>query len=512
MISTHYHVHELLHEWAAGSGHAEHGTNHASTEHAADIDETFSLLPTLGADEILTAGIFVSLGLFVFTALQLSHLRKSFSSQKAAEERAHNLALHDSLTGLANRRHFELVAKPLIEQVSLKPRALVTIDLDNFKPVNDLYGHAAGDQLLVESAARLKDIPNIAQIARFGGDEFAILTEPLGQAEDAIHIGNLIIAELQKPFTIKNDVVQIGASIGIAMISPDTPTVEEAMRHADIALYRAKNAGKNAVSCFDKSMDEALKKRSHMQRELKLALENDHIMPYFQKVVDLETLEIVGYEALARWVHPTMGVIHPADFIPLAEESNLIEELGYMILRKSAAIACEWPNTIKLAINLSPVQLRDPSCALKIIQTIADAGLMPQRLEVEITENALIGDLQRAKEVLGQLRDVGISIVMDDFGTGQSTLGHLRACQFDKIKIDRSFIAKMQNERESEIIVDAILGLSKGFGLVTTAEGIEDVALISQLLGKGCAQGQGFYFGQPLPQNVAENSAERKFG
>ncbi|MGL4487878.1 MAG: putative bifunctional diguanylate cyclase/phosphodiesterase [Rhizobiaceae bacterium] len=527
LASTKYKLHDLLHDWTeevhvdekADETHAAH-SDHAHSHDAHDThldgahaetptEEFSSFLPSIGADEILTAGMFISLALLVFTILQLLHLREALIRRKEAEAKANNLAMHDALTGLPNRRHFEAFSKPLIEENTITPRALVIIDLDDFKPVNDLYGHAAGDQLLVECATRLRGIAGSTMAARFGGDEFCLLSDPLKNAEDAIQIGNRVITEMKKPFTVNNIEVIVGASIGIAMISKETATVEEAMRHADIALYRSKEAGKNTVSYFEKAMDEALKKRAYMEQELKIALKNDQIVPYFQKVVNLETLEIVGYEALARWIHPTLGVIQPTDFIQMAEEINLIGEVGYTILRKSAEIARYWPANIKLAINLSPVQLRDPACALKIMQIIANAGLMPQRLEVEITENALIGELERAQEIFGQLRSVGISIVMDDFGTGQSTLNHLRACNFDKIKIDRSFVAKMQNEPESELIVDAILGLSKGFGLVTTAEGIEDAALIGQLLGKGCSQGQGFYFGKPNPM-VQTDSDEVK--
>jgi diguanylate cyclase (GGDEF)-like protein len=506
LISTKFHLHERLHEWTQGD-HDGHEAGHPIDTHATEGSHFW---PQLGADEILTAGLFASLGLLAFTIFQFAHLREALVRRREAEKKANNLAMHDALTGLPNRRHFEIYSRPLIETGSVTPRALIIIDLDDFKPVNDLYGHAAGDQVLVECATRLKAIVGSDLAARFGGDEFALLSNPLENSEQAIQIGNRVIAELQKPFLINNNDVVVGASIGIAMISKDTDTVEEAMRHADIALYRSKEAGKNTVSYFEKAMDEALKRRSYMEQELKLALKNDQIVPYFQKVVDLETLEVVGYEALARWIHPTQGVIQPADFIQMAEEINLIGEVGYTILRKAAEIARNWPSNVKLAINLSPVQLRDPSCALKIMKTIADAGLMPQRLEVEITENALIGELERAKETFDHLRSVGIGIVMDDFGTGQSTLNHLRACNFDKIKIDRSFVAKMKNEPESELIVDAILGLSKGFGLITTAEGIEDVAIISQLLGKGCAQGQGFYFGKPIPSSQTDGAENLK--
>ncbi|MBX9459015.1 MAG: EAL domain-containing protein [Rhizobium sp.] len=449
-------------------------------------------------DNILTFGLFASLGLSAFAFQQSSRLRKALERQQVAERESLRLAMHDQLTGLANRRSLEAFgATYLAEKAMFERRALMFIDLDHFKPVNDIYGHAAGDKVLVDYAGRIeKQFPG-GMVARFGGDEFAVISPPLANDADVNTYARLCIAGIAEPFRFNDAVLHLGASVGVAMFGKDGDTIGDVMRRADIALYKAKNAGRHQVAFFETELEDDIRQRNWMESELATAVRDGDIIPFFQPIVDLATRAVIGYEALARWRHAERGVISPADFIPVAESSGLMGRMGEDILRKASAAAVNWPSGIKLSVNLSPVQLRDKTLGMKIISILAETGLSPHRLEVEITENALVADLETARETIEQLRAAGIAIALDDFGTGSSTLQHLRSCKFDKLKIDRSFVASMHNSAESRLIVDAILSLSRSFGIRCTAEGIEDQSELDALAGWGCTEGQGFLFGRP---------------
>jgi len=463
-----------------------------------------------GLDNILMAGIFASLGLSAFAFQQSWRLRKALTRQQMAERESRRLALHDPLTGLANRRNFEeFGARFLAEKARFERRSLMLIDLDHFKPVNDVYGHAAGDKVLIDYANRIeKHFPG-GIVARFGGDEFAVISPPLANDSEANGYARACLAGVTEPFHFNDAVLHLGASVGVAMFGKDGGSIGEVMRRADIALYKAKHAGRMQVAFFEEELERDISERNWLEFELKKAVQDGSIVPFFQPIVDLTTRAVLGYEALARWRHSERGLINPDEFIPAAESCGLVTQVGEQILRKASQAALSWPSHIRLAINLSPVQLREKTLGLRIIDILAETGLPPHRLEVEITENALVTDLETARETIDQLRSAGITVALDDFGTGCSTLQHLRSCKFDKLKIDRSFIASMQENIESRRIVDTILFLSRSFGIRCTAEGIEDQAELDALAGWGCSEGQGYLFGRPaeaiLPEEHAEN-------
>lgn len=449
-------------------------------------------------NNILTAGIFASLGLSAFALQQSWRLRRALKRQQNAEQESRRLAMHDQLTGLANRRNFEdYGARFLKDKARFERRAVLLIDLDHFKPVNDVYGHAAGDKVLVDYAGRIqKHFPG-GLVARFGGDEFAVITPPLANESEANGYACACISGIGEPFRFNDAVLHLGASVGVALFGTHGDTIGEVLRRADIALYKAKHAGRHQVAFFEDELEHVVVERNWLETELHKALGDDGIVPYFQPIVDLATREVIGYEALARWRHPERGLISPAEFIPVAESCGLIARIGEQMLRKASKAALAWPPHVKLSVNLSPVQLREKTLGLKIIGILDETGLSPNRLEVEITENALVADLITARDTINQLRAAGITVALDDFGTGQSTLQHLRSCKFDKLKIDRSFVASMKDSEESRLIIDAILGLSRSFGISCTAEGIENQAELDALSISGCTEGQGYLFGKP---------------
>ena len=453
---------------------------------------------TWSLDNLLTAGIFASLGLSAFAFQQSWRLQRALERQQTAERESLRLAMHDQLTGLPNRRNFEGFGSGfLAEKARFERRALLLIDLDHFKPVNDIYGHAAGDKVLADYARRIeKHFPG-GMVARFGGDEFAVISPPLANDSEANGYARACVAGVSEPFHYNEAVLHLGASVGVAMFGKDGDTIGEVMRRADIALYTAKNAGRNQVAFFEEELENDIIQRNWMESELAKAVRDGDIIPFFQPIVDLTTRAIIGYEALARWRHAERGLISPVDFIPVAESCGLISQIGEQILRKASQAATNWPPHVKLSINLSPVQLREKTLGVKIIGILGETGLSPVRLEVEITENALVADLETARETIGQLRAAGIAVALDDFGTGASTLQHLRTCKFDKLKIDRSFVASMSKSEDSRLIIDAILSLSRSFGIRCTAEGIEEQSEMDALTGWGCTEGQGYLFGKP---------------
>jgi len=462
-------------------------------------------------DNILTFGLFASLGLSAFAFQQSWRLRRALECQQRAELESRRLAMHDQLTGLANRRNFEdFGARFLSGKAQFERRAVMLIDLDHFKPVNDVYGHAAGDKVLVDYAGRIeKHFPG-GLVARFGGDEFAVITPPLANESEADGYARACIAGITEPFHFNDAVLHLGASVGVALFGKDGDTIGEILRRADIALYKAKHAGRHQVAFFENDLEHVVKERNWIESELHKALRDNSIVPYFQPIVDLGTREVIGYEALARWRHAERGLISPGAFIPVAESCGLMTQIGEQMLRKASIAALGWPSHVKLSVNLSPVQLREKTLGMKIIGILDETGLSPRRLEVEITENALVADLETARETINQLRDAGITIALDDFGTGHSTLQHLRSCKFDKLKIDRSFVASIQDSHESRLIVDAILGLSRSFGIRCTAEGIEEQAELDVLQGWGCTEGQGYLFGRPLEEAQLDGIRDRQ--
>jgi diguanylate cyclase (GGDEF)-like protein len=414
------------------------------------------------------------------------------------------LARHDSLTGLYNR--WVLAAK--LEDAIAESRAggraylVLLIDLDRFKPVNDLHGHRAGDWVLCEVAQRLKDAVRRGDtVARIGGDEFAVIVEVdqgLGM-EHAIELAGRLLMSIQKPMVFEGKYIEIGASIGIASCVTDGLDAEGLLRSADTAMYRAKRDARGGFRFFEQQMDEELRAQRELEVDVKNAVTDGLIRPYYQPLVDIRDNRLYGFEILARWNDPVRGAVSPENFIPIAEQLGLVPVITASLLRQACQDAALWPHgEVRLSLNISPTQLKDVRLSDQLLAILADEGFPPSRLEIEVTETALVGDIGSAKMVLAALRAAGIKVALDDFGTGYSSLYHLRELKFDKVKIDKSFVQSMRSNNESDRIVDAILGLARALGMPSVAEGVEDQSLLDCLQRKGCDYGQGFYFGHAM--------------
>jgi diguanylate cyclase (GGDEF)-like protein len=454
---------------------------------------------TIELNEALSLGGMLAVGLLVFAVRRYQEQRRETRRRVAAEQHARELALQDALTGLPNRRQFDDALKTAIAS---PPRAgavhaVFLLDLNGFKQVNDVHGHGIGDEVLIIVAQRL--LSGVRQgdlVARFGGDEFAILAQHLIGAEAATNIALRVLQALEAPVVTGKSHHQVGAGIGIALIPSDADTEQEALRKADVALYRAKAERRSALRFFEADMDRHVHERAAMEREVRAAIASGDIRPFYQPTVDLKTRAVVGFEAVPRWHHPELGDVPPERFIPLAEDAGLIHDLAERLLRLSCAAAMQWPPQITLAVDIFPSQLKDRELKARITRILAETGLAPSRLEVEITESAIVQDLEAARQVLGGLREAGVKIALDNFGTGYSSLYHLRNFKLDKIKIDRSFIESMGSARESAEIVSALVGLGHGLGLTVTADGVEDPDQRASLLGTGVQQGQGDFFSE----------------
>ena len=442
--------------------------------------------------------------------LNVVALDQAHEAARQAEEQAQLLARHDALTGLPNRRVFSADLETALAR-SEKGHgiyALLLIDLDDFKKVNDIQGHQAGDVVLCEVAHRLEEaVRKSDTVARLGGDEFAIITHSHTDMQEHLEQTKRLAARLlgiiRQPIEIGESRVEIGASIGICTFDTGASDVTSLLRAADIAMYRAKESGRFTFRFFEQSMDDEMRERESLERDVARALTDGSIHPHYQPLVDIGRQRIRGFEALARWNHPVRGAVTPDQFIPIIEQLGLTAELSTSILRQTCRDARNWPAEICVAINVSPIELKDETMPARFAQILREEGMSPRRLEVEITESALVSDLTTAKVILMALQAQGITICLDDFGTGYSSLYHLRELNFDKIKIDRSFVQAMRGNAESEKIIDAILGLTGSLHLPTVAEGIEDAATLRMLEAKGCALGQGFYFGKAMPAAAA---------
>lgn len=417
--------------------------------------------------------------------------------REAAEARAHSLARHDPLTGLANRRHFLEELERRLASISGEENAfaLMFIDLDRFKPINDVHGHAIGDQLLQEISTRLSAcLRSDSFSARLGGDEFAVLLEGPCEREEASAAARRLLQELAAPILINGLKLAVGASIGVAMCPVDGRTAADLLQHGDAAMLRAKQ-DRGAYQFFDSTIDEALRSKAALESELRIAIPNGDIIPYFQPIVRLESRDIVGYEVLARWPHSLRGMISPVEFIPVAEDAGLVDAMFWALLAHACRKALDVPGEFTIAVNISPSQVRDQWFPEKILRTLREANFPPQRLEIEVTESAMIGDIQCAKAALSSLRNQGVQIALDDFGTGYSSLLLLRELPINKLKLDRSFVANITTDQGNATIVGALVGLGRALGLKVIAEGVEDHATADALCAMGCEFAQGFLFG-----------------
>ncbi len=460
---------------------------------------------TVELDEVLLLGGILAVGLLVFAIRRNREQKKETSRRLAAEEQIRELAFQDGLTGLPNRRQFDIA---LATALASPPRAgashaVLLMDLNGFKRVNDIHGHSTGDELLVVVAKRLLGaMRNGDLVARFGGDEFAILACHVAGSEAATSVALRVIEALNAPIPTGSTTHRIGVGIGIALAPDDGVAATEVLRKADVALYRAKAERRSALRFFEPQMDQQVRERERLERELRTALADNSLTVVFQPTVDLNSRGVVGFEAAPRWIHPTLGAIPPARFIPIAEETGLIHELAARVLREGCRAAAGWPDYATLAVDLYPLQLRDPQFGERVLGILAESGLPPHRLEIELTESALVQDMECARDTLGKLRSAGVKIVLDNFGTGYSSLYHLRNFKLDKIKIDRSFIASMASEEQSAAIVGALVGLGSGLGVTVAAEGIDETQQRASLLHSGCAQGQGQLFGEPVTADM----------
>jgi diguanylate cyclase (GGDEF)-like protein/PAS domain S-box-containing protein len=437
-------------------------------------------------------------------------IHQDITAQKRAETQIAYMARHDGLTGLANRA---VLLEKMEEALARLRRhgnrfTVFMLDLDLFKTVNDSLGHPVGDELLKVVAGRLSAcIRETDTVARLGGDEFAILATADGdQREAAIATANRLLGAVAAPCDLDGHHVNIGTSVGIALAPEHGTDVDQLVKNADLALYKAKSEGRDAYRIFEDAMGVEVRMRRAHQIDLRNALSNDEFELYYQPIVDIPARQTASIEALIRWHHPQRGIIPPADFIPLAEESGLINQIGEWVLRKACSDALHWPPHIKVSVNLSAVQFRKIGPIDSFCQTLRESGLPPERLELEITESVLLQGSAENVETLHRLRLMGISIVLDDFGTGYSSLSYLRMFPFDKIKIDRSFVHELAKNADCAAIVSAVAGLGRSLRIDTVAEGVETEDQLLLVHAAGCTHAQGYLFGRPCPV------AELKFG
>jgi diguanylate cyclase (GGDEF)-like protein len=452
-------------------------------------------------DEIANAFVVGTVALAIILFLRSRRLAAEVRRRLAAEAEASALARHDPLTGIANRRLFNerLTRSIAAARRSGTRAAVMSLDLNRFKAVNDTHGHTVGDQLLVAITERLRPLVRSEDsFARLGGDEFALAVSGVDR-EHLVRLANRIVAALDEPFDLGQVRTDIGVSVGISLFPEDGSDGEALIRKADMAMYRTKANGASGYSFFDAAIDEALRDRAALDVELRGAVGTDAIVPFYQPQVNLDDGRITGFEMLARWQHPTRGLLLPEVFIPIAEDARLIGELSMALLRRAVEDAKRWGRNLALSINIAPDQFKDPMLAAKILGVLEVAGFPASRLEIELTETALVTDLEGARRIIEDLKRAGVRVAIDDFGKGYSSLYYLRELPFDVVKIDRSFVTTRRANVENAKIVSAVIGLSEALGIATVAEGIEEAVDADWLRAQGCNTGQGFLYSVPVP-------------
>jgi diguanylate cyclase (GGDEF)-like protein len=429
------------------------------------------------------------------------HLCAIAIEHEEAQARIHELAFRDPLTGLPNRASFQQCATEALAACTDEGDGLAIhyMDLDDFKGVNDTLGHWIGDHLLEQVARRIMScVKGDELVTRLGGDEFAIVQTRPNDLDDVLGLAKQLIGLFDEPFDVEGHEILIGASIGIVRAPDHGADLTSLLKKADLALYRAKNEGRRTYRVFAEEMYERVQVRKGLEHDLRLAIGRGEFELVYQPIVEIDTHAIVSAEALVRWRHPTRGTISPSEFIPIAEETGLIVKLGDWILREACTNALEWPAPVRVAVNLSPVQLRKTSFVLDVVRALDATGLPPSRLDFEITETVPLVANAVTRQMLYQLKAFGIRIALDDFGTGYSSLSYLRSFPFDRIKIDRAFVHELEQRPDTTSIVRAVISLARDLGIRTTAEGVETARQLAWLKQEGCSEGQGYYYRRPL--------------
>jgi diguanylate cyclase (GGDEF)-like protein len=440
-------------------------------------------------------------GFALLTGFALRYIRRTAMKLAEGENRLRHLALHDPLSGLPNRTAF---SERLAAVIAASGRdgalaAVLAIDLDHFKDINDTLGHHIGDGLIGVVAQRLKHaLRRDDLVARLGGDEFAVITTAAPDVGSLERFAERVIAMLRAPYSISGHTLVIGASIGIAVIESDAADAADIMRRADVALYRAKNEGRSRACIYDADMDADLRERKQLEKDLREAIEDDGLSVAYQPIMNASGEKMAGVEALCRWKHPTRGDVPPMEFIPIAERSELIIPLGEWVLRKACIEAKPWAG-LTVAVNVSPLQFRRQDFVEVVERILAETGFDPHRLELELTESTLLGNVDDAEKAMHRLKARGVRFALDDFGTGYSSLLYLRRFPFDRIKIDRSFVRSIETAADAASIVHAIVSLGRGLGMKVTAEGVETAEQQLFLRAAGVHSMQGYRFGKPQP-------------
>ncbi|WP_017666203.1 putative bifunctional diguanylate cyclase/phosphodiesterase [Porphyrobacter sp. AAP82] len=456
---------------------------------------------------ILVNALLLNIALIIFGWRRYRELTREIAERRRAEARAQHLAATDPLTGCLNRRSMFEATEDLRARAAMRGEAVAycMIDLDNFKQINDMHGHAAGDAVLVMMCERIGTLlGREARLARLGGDEFAfVMPFPAGHADRVDDLVIRLFESLAQPFRMPELTVDLTLSIGLAAdhdadgsigLVVDAATL---MHRADMALYHAKKQGRNRYFWFEPTMESELRFRNQLETGIRRGLARGEFVPFYEQQVDLDSGALVGFEMLARWRSPQLGLISPDIFVPIAEEIGLINELSERLMEQAFADAREWDETLSLSVNISPVQLRDPWFAQRILKKLVTAGFPPQRLEIEITESCLHENIGLVRSMIMSLRNQGVQIALDDFGTGYSSFEQLRNLPFDRIKIDRSFVSDLKEPGKKSRLVDAIVSLGRGLDLPLTAEGVEDEEILRALKSMGRLKAQGYFYGQP---------------
>ena len=467
-----------------------------------------------GPDVMLSNALLLNIALLIFGWRRYAELTNEVRERRRAEEQARSLAETDPLTGCLNRRSIATQTDQLIAaaQAEGKSVAMIMLDLDNFKSVNDLHGHAAGDALLCVAARRIAEqLPQGALLARIGGDEFACVVPLDGDQSEVIdRLAAGLIEAVAKPHNQSGLELEATISVGLARGSMAGAIDAQALIHmADIAMYQSKKHGKNRYFWFDPAIESELRFRSELESGIRRGVSLGEFVPYYEKQIDLSSGELAGFEMLARWNSPTLGMVSPEIFIPVAEEIGAIAELSEALIRQAVKDARHWNPRLTLSVNISPVQLRDPWFAQKLLKLLVEANFPPSRLEIEITETSLHDNIGLVRSLITSLKNQGVQISLDDFGTGYSSLSQLRSLPFDRIKIDRSFITTLPDSKDSATIVRSIIAMGEGLGLPITAKRVENPKVLEALQQFGSLKAQGFLYGLPGPADTVYAELEQ---